>query len=115
MREGAAQNGSEIGVPHNAEKSYFTMTDLCHSVSKDPQGRRQKKRHREKERSDRESEKNVAYNQARVVINQIVGSVMSLSACLGNHLRRLNVRFISIYPIPLRLRVDATPTNQRAH
>lgn len=34
MREGAAQNGSEIGVPHNAEKSYFTMTDLSHSLGK---------------------------------------------------------------------------------
>lgn len=114
MREGAAQNGSEIGVPHNAEKSYFTMTDLSHSLSVDPQGRRQKKRENEREVIER-AKKNVAYNQARVVINQIVGGVMSLSACWGTTSDDSKVRFISIYPLPLRLRLDATLTNQRAH
>lgn len=58
--------------PHNAEI-------LCSDPS---EARRAslEKRTREREREG-EGEKTVAYNQARVVINQIVGGVMSLSAC----------------------------------
>lgn len=53
--------------PHNAEI-------LCSDPS---EARRASREKRERARA----KKTVAYNQARVVINQIVGGVMSLSAC----------------------------------
>lgn len=69
MREGAAQNGSEIGA-HIMQKSFAA------TQAKSAGQLRRNERVRESG-----SAKTVAYNQARVVINQIVGGVMSLSAC----------------------------------
>lgn len=71
MREGTAQNGSEIGA-HIMQKSFA-------ATQAKPAGR-VSRNELERERESG-SDKTVAYNQARVVINQIVGGVMSLSAC----------------------------------